>query len=85
MVAPMSKAVEQKVREEQQRFNAARPELWKTYPNRHVIFLAGEVKGAYGNALNAYRDALTKFGSAGGFVIAQVTKEPEVWHIYPSA
>ena len=65
-------AIEKRVFDETQRFQAALPELMKKYPARWVVFKDGQVQGDYDNGDGAYLAAIEKFGVDGGFVIAPV-------------
>ncbi len=62
----------QRVLEESRRFRTRLPELVQQYNGRWVVFLDGDVKGAFDDEEDAYAAAVTKFGVRGGFVIARV-------------
>jgi hypothetical protein len=65
----------ERVREENERFRKALPELLETYPNRWVVFRDGAVISDHDSQLAAYTAAVEAFGPHGGFVVAPVKEQ----------
>ena len=67
-------ATAEQVREETMKFHAALPGLLEKHRGKWVVFKAGTVSSEHTSDVDAYADAVKKFGADGGFVVAQVTE-----------
>lgn len=63
---------DEKVLEETKLFRAALPELLRKHRGKWVVFLGGEVKSVHDDELGAYSEAVLKYGTDGGYVVAPV-------------